>query len=163
MTIGGVYSSNMSLGAVHQQSVQQHAQLAGASETGLPVVPSAWVPGGVSEDTPVFNGPVTNIGSYDNLPQPAETRQHLEPLEGNEDDPFAPKKYKLVTTHILPPVTVSGPAAGALTVNGGPLRREISEKPVRQSWDGVLGEVWHSCSGLPSHRGFCLLIKPNTR
>uniref|UniRef100_A0A7S1NM55 GST N-terminal domain-containing protein n=1 Tax=Eutreptiella gymnastica TaxID=73025 RepID=A0A7S1NM55_9EUGL len=133
MTIGGVYS-NMSSGEL-QHPVQQHAQPAGASGTDLPIVPSTWVPGGVSVDTPVFNGPVFNIGSYDNLPQPAETRQHLEPVEGNDDDPFAAKKFKLVTTHILPPVTVSAPASA------GPVRREMIEKPVRTSWDGVLGEL----------------------
>lgn len=90
----------------------------------------------VSADTPVFNGPVFNLESYDNLPEPVESHQRLEPIEGDEGiDSNGNKKYKLVTTHILPPVTVYAPPANPVKL------RPIRERAGRTQWSHNLGEL----------------------
>lgn len=65
----------------------------------------------VTDHTPVFSGPIYNLDSLDDLPEPIESHQQLEHLEGDESDPFSAHRYRLITTHILPPVVVYAPPA----------------------------------------------------
>ena len=97
----------------------------------------------IPEDAPVFTGPVYNLESYDNLPAPLESHQHMEQIEGNPDDPFAPTRYRLVTTHILPPLMVYAPPTNPIRER--PIRKRVAKK----AWDAPLGEV---CAAVPGLR-----------
>lgn len=88
-----------------------------------------------------MNGPVYNLESMENLPEPIESHQHLEHIEGDESDPFAPRRYRLITTHILPPVVVTAPTSGPPPPVISRRQRVVREKKEPRHWPRNLGEL----------------------
>eukprot|EP00668_Euglena_longa_P040532 GGOE01053363.1.p1 GENE.GGOE01053363.1~~GGOE01053363.1.p1 ORF type:complete len:695 (-),score=97.85 GGOE01053363.1:415-2412(-) len=93
----------------------------------------------VTDHTPVFSGPIYNLDSLDDLPEPIESHQQLEHLEGDESDPFSAHRYRLITTHILPPVVVYAPPA-RLTIPDGETPT-IRQRREQKLWQHSLGEL----------------------
>jgi len=128
----------------HEQEEYVRAPSQGPSYTAPPIplieMPTTQ-PGQVvvTNQTPVFSGPIYNLESLENLPEPIESHQRLERIEGDESDPFAPLRYRLVTTHILPPVIVYAPQA---LPPPSPPPSEVRRRPrERKAWEQTLGEL----------------------